>query len=88
MGRFLPPAVMLTMAMQVGLGEDAALQRLTAAGPALVRWLATYIQPAPGAGAMLDVGYGSGGPPQQPMCIQVGHGQKHRFIAPVRWLPT
>jgi len=62
----------LTLALrQVGSDEAAALQRMDAATPALLRWLGTYLNPAPGPAAMLDMGYGGGGPPQQPMCIQV-----------------
>ena len=57
--------------LQVGLDEAAALQRMSAATPALLRWLGTYLNPQPGPAALLDVGYGAGGPPQQPMCIQV-----------------
>ena len=56
---------------QVDLDEAAALQRMTAAAPALLRWLGTYLSPTPGPSAVLDIGYGGGGPPQQPVCIQV-----------------
>ena len=59
--------------LQVGSDEAAALQRMSAATPALLRWLGKYLNPHPSPAALLDVGYGVGGPPQQPMCIQVPH---------------
>ena len=59
------------MRMQVGLDEAAALQRLTQGIPLLLRWLATFLSPTPRDDAVVDVGYGNGGPPQQRMCIQV-----------------
>ena len=44
---------------------------MSAAAPALLRWLGTYMKPSPCPDALLDVGYSGAGPPQQPMCIQV-----------------
>ena len=70
----------LMWARQVGLDEAAALQRMTAAAPALLRWLATYMNPVPGPNALLDVGYGAGGLPQLPMCFQVRHAWQDRHV--------
>jgi hypothetical protein len=61
----------------VGLDEAAALQRLTQGIPPLLRWLKMFMSPSPRNDALVDVGYGAGGPPQQRICIQVRVVHEH-----------
>ena len=57
--------------LQVGLDEAAALERLTGAIPAMLRWMRTFVADRPQPGSLVDMGAGGTGPGAQCMCIQV-----------------